>query len=55
MAKSGGKGSIIVNSSIGGSHVVDANDVGHFGVYAASKAGVDMLMKYAALEVSVLV
>lgn len=56
MAKSGGKGSIIVNSSIGGSRVTDmTGGEGHGGVYSASKAGADMLMKYAAIEASTLV
>lgn len=54
MAKTGGKGSIIVNSSIGGSRVADMTDgKGHGGVYSASKAGADMLMKYAAMEASI--
>lgn len=55
MAKSGGKGSIIVNTSLAGSRVTDKTALGHIGVYAASKAGADMLMKYAAIEASVLV
>ena len=51
MAKSGGKGSIILNSSTTGSRVSDfMAELGHDGVYAASKAGADMLMKYAAIE-----
>lgn len=50
MAKSGNKGSIIVNSSALGSRV-SAGFRGA-GVYAATKAGADMLMKYAAVEVS---
>lgn len=54
MAKSGGKGSIIVNSSVAGSRVSYAGgSLGHKGVYAASKAGAEMLMKYAAIEASV--
>ena len=52
MANSGGKGSIIVNTSIGGTRVSLGGDIGHSGVYAASKAGADMLMKYAAIEAS---
>lgn len=54
MARTGGKGSIIVNSSIGGSRVTDMmGGEGHGGVYSASKAGADMLMKYAAIEASI--
>lgn len=54
MAKSAGKGSIIVNSSIAGSRVsYTGGNLGHKGVYAASKAGAEMLMKYAAIEASV--
>lgn len=52
MAKSGEGGSIIVSSSALGSHVDGQKGVRHLGLYAASKAGADMLMKYAAIEVS---
>ena len=54
MAKSGNKGSIIVDSSGMGSHVSALPFFVGSGVYAASKAGADMLMKYAAIEVSLL-
>ncbi|CAM9223256.1 unnamed protein product [Laminaria digitata] len=50
MAKCGDKGSIIVNSSVVGSRVCSRALGG--GVYAATKAGADMLMKYAAVEIS---
>lgn len=50
MAKCGKKGSIIVNSSVMGSRVCAMMPGG--GVYSATKAGADMLMKYAAVEVS---
>ena len=52
MAKCGGKGSIIVNTSALGSRVPDAPAMRGAAVYAATKAGADMLMKYAAIEVS---
>lgn len=53
MAKSGENGSIIVNSAMEGSRVSNLiGDKNHTGVYAASKAGLDMLMKYAAIEAS---
>lgn len=55
MARSGGKGSIIVNSSMAGTRVCDVGNEAHTGVYAASEAGVGMLMKYAAIEASTLV
>ncbi|CAM9432660.1 unnamed protein product [Laminaria digitata] len=48
MAKCGDKGSIIVNSSVMGSRVCSRMLGG--GVYSATKAGADMLMKYAAVE-----
>ncbi|CAN0041370.1 unnamed protein product, partial [Ascophyllum nodosum] len=50
MAKSGNKGSIIVDSSIAASRVTASPSAAGVGVYAASKAGADMLMKYAAIE-----
>eukprot|EP00904_Undaria_pinnatifida_P012047 jgi/Undpi1/7973/HiC_scaffold_24.g10445.m1 len=50
MAKSGDKGSIIVNSSCTASRVSTGPAMNGGGVYAASKAGADMLMKYAAVE-----
>lgn len=52
MAKSCGKGYIILTSSMAGSRVSDTGSEVHGGVYAASKAGADMLMKYAATEAS---
>ena len=55
MAKSGGKGSIIVNTSMAGSRVCGLSSEAHTGVYSASKAGADMLMKYAAIEASTMV
>ena len=51
MAKSGNKGSIIVNSSTAASRATALPVAKGFGVYAASKAGANMLMKYAAIEV----
>ena len=54
MAKCGNKGSIIVDSSIMGSRVSALPTASTCGVYAASKAGADMLMKYAAIEVSLI-
>lgn len=51
MSKSGGKGSIIANTSSMGMRVPSAPEMTTSGVYAASKAGADMLMKYAAIEV----
>ncbi|CAM9780933.1 unnamed protein product, partial [Ascophyllum nodosum] len=50
MAKSGNKGSIIVNSSTAASRATALPVAKGFGVYAASKAGANMLMKYAAIE-----
>lgn len=50
IAKSGDKGSIIVNSSAMGQR--PSTLAAPLGVYAASKAGADMLVKYAAIEVS---
>lgn len=50
MAKCGDKGSIIINTSALGSRV--AASMPTMGLYAATKAGADMLMKYAAIEVS---
>ena len=52
MAKCGDKGSIIVNSSCAGSRVSSFEGMRGMGLYAATKAGADMLMKYAAIEVS---
>ena len=52
MAKCGNKGSIIVNTTVSGSRVCSLPGAQRFGVYAATKAGADMLMKYAAIEVS---
>ena len=52
MAKCGKKGSIIVNTSVGGSRVCRLPEMRGMGVHAATKAGADMLMKYAAIEVS---
>ena len=54
MAKSGNKGSIIVDSSAMASHVTALPSAMGCGVYAASKAGGNMLMKYAAIEVRAL-
>ena len=51
MAKSGNKGSIIVDSSCVASRVTASPLAAGIGVYAASKAGANMLMKYAAIEV----
>lgn len=51
MAKSGDKGSIIVNSSCSGSRVSTQPVMRGGSVYAATKAAADMLMKYAAIEV----
>lgn len=48
--KSGGSGSIIVNSSVFGSFACAQPQFIGNGVYASSKAAVDMLMKYAAVE-----
>ncbi|CAN0276227.1 unnamed protein product [Ascophyllum nodosum] len=50
MAKSGNKGSIIVDSSSMVSRVSALPFAMGGGVYAASKAGANMLMKYAAIE-----
>eukprot|EP00904_Undaria_pinnatifida_P012052 jgi/Undpi1/7978/HiC_scaffold_24.g10450.m1 len=50
MAKSGDKGSIIVNSSCSGSRVSTQPVMRGGSVYAATKAAADMLMKYAAIE-----
>ena len=55
MAKCGKKGSIIVNTSVGGSRVCRLPEMRGMGVHAATKAGADMLMKYGAVEVSPLV
>ena len=52
MAKCGNKGSIILDSSVMGSRVSIHPGMRGGGVYAATKAGADMLMKYAAIEVS---
>ena len=52
MAKCGNKGSIVVNSSVMGTRVSAMMAERGGGVYAATKAGADMLMKYAAVEVS---
>lgn len=52
MANSGDKGSIIVNTSCTASRVSTLPAMHGGGVYAATKAGADMLMKYAAVEVS---
>lgn len=49
IAKSGDKGSIIVNSSAMGER--SSKLATNAGVYAASKAGANMLVKYAAMEV----
>lgn len=54
MAKSGNNGSIIVDSSTLGSRVSALPVMQTSGVYAASKAGANMLVKYAAIEVSLL-
>lgn len=54
MAKSGIKGSIIVDSSTLGSRVSALPVMQTSGVYAASKAGANMLVQYAAIEVSLL-
>ena len=53
MAKSGNKGSIIVDSSSVASRTSALPFAAGGGVYAASKAGANMLMKYAAIEVRV--
>lgn len=50
MAKYGG-GSIIVNTSSMGTRVTALPGMIGGSVYAASKAGADVLMKYAAIEV----
>ncbi|CAM9781072.1 unnamed protein product [Ascophyllum nodosum] len=50
MAKSGNKGSIIVDSSCVASRASALPLAAGAGVYAASKAGANMLMKYAAIE-----
>ena len=52
MAKCGNKGSIIVNSSCSGTRVSTFPAMRGGGLYAATKAGADMLMKYASIEVS---
>eukprot|EP00611_Tribonema_gayanum_P021344 TRINITY_DN407_c1_g3_i3.p1 TRINITY_DN407_c1_g3~~TRINITY_DN407_c1_g3_i3.p1 ORF type:complete len:189 (-),score=66.85 TRINITY_DN407_c1_g3_i3:400-966(-) len=48
--KSGGQGSIIVNSSVAGSAACALPRAAGAAVYSASKAAVDMLVKYAAVE-----
>ncbi|KAG5191416.1 short-chain dehydrogenase/reductase SDR [Tribonema minus] len=48
--KSGGQGSIVVNSSVAGSVASAHPHAAANGAYAASKAAVDMLVKYAAVE-----
>ena len=53
MAKSGNKGSIIVDGSVVASRTSALPFNAGVGVYAASKAGANMLMKYAAIEVRV--
>ncbi|CAM9781002.1 unnamed protein product [Ascophyllum nodosum] len=50
MAKSGNKGSIIVDGSVVASRTSALPFNAGVGVYAASKAGANMLMKYAAIE-----
>ncbi|KAG5191396.1 short-chain dehydrogenase/reductase SDR [Tribonema minus] len=48
--KSGGQGSIVVNSSVAGSVASASPLASGNNAYAASKAAVDMLVKYAAVE-----
>eukprot|EP00904_Undaria_pinnatifida_P012051 jgi/Undpi1/7977/HiC_scaffold_24.g10449.m1 len=50
MAKCGRKGSIIVDSSCAGSRASSLPAMKGLGIYAATKAGADMLAKYAAIE-----
>lgn len=52
MAKTGNSGSIVVNSSCSGSRVSTLPAMRGGALYAATKAAADMLMKYAAIEVS---
>lgn len=51
MGTCGDKGSIIVTTSAAATRPLASPGV-HLGVYAATKAGADMLMKYGAIEVS---
>ncbi|KAG5175204.1 short-chain dehydrogenase/reductase SDR [Tribonema minus] len=48
--KSGGKGSVVINSSCAGSTVTAFPIFKGNGPYASTKAAVDILMKYAAIE-----
>jgi NAD(P)-dependent dehydrogenase (short-subunit alcohol dehydrogenase family) len=45
--KSGGKGSVVVNTSIMGSTATTQENFHGAGLYSASKAAADMLTKYA--------
>lgn len=54
IAKSGGGGSIVVNSSTAGHSVMFGSErMKDWGLYAASKAAADMLVQYAAIEAAV--
>ncbi|KAG5177192.1 short-chain dehydrogenase/reductase SDR, partial [Tribonema minus] len=50
--KSGGHGSIVINSSVAGRVVAEMPEFGGNGPFSASKAGADMLMRHAAIEAS---
>ncbi|KAG5177191.1 short-chain dehydrogenase/reductase SDR [Tribonema minus] len=52
IAKSGGGGAIVINSSIAGSNVKTRKEFVGNGPYAATKAAADMLMRHAAVEAS---
>eukprot|EP00903_Cladosiphon_okamuranus_P014875 g13774.t1 len=49
-ASTGGKGSIIINTSVSGIRPYKMSAMGHGGIYSASKAAAEMLMKYGAIE-----